>query len=40
MSGDPTTFQIDVAFRNFLFTRGYAVKDSSDALTELLNLEG
>jgi len=35
MSGDPT-FQIDVSFRNFKFTRGYAVKDTQDALTELL----
>lgn len=35
MSGDPS-FQIDVSFRNFKFTRGYAVKDSQDVLTELI----
>lgn len=30
------SFQIDVNFRNFKFTRGYAVKDTSDAMTEFL----
>lgn len=35
MSGEPV-FQIDVSFRNFKFTRGYAVKDTQDAITELL----
>lgn len=35
MSGEPA-FQIDVSFRNFKFTRGFAVKDTQDALTELI----
>jgi hypothetical protein len=29
-------FQIDVSFRNFLFMRGQAVKDTRDVLTELI----
>ena len=36
MSGDPASVQLDVAFRNFLFMRGQAVKDTRDALTELI----
>jgi hypothetical protein len=35
MSDDPK-YQLDVSFRNFKFTRGYAVKDTLDALTELI----
>lgn len=35
MSGEPS-FQIDVSFRNFKFTRGYAVKGTLDVLTELI----
>lgn len=29
-------FQIDVAFRNFLFMRGQAIKDTRDVMTELI----
>lgn len=36
VTGDPATIQLDVAFRNFLFMRGQAVKDTRDAVTELI----
>ena len=36
MSSDESAFQIDVSFRNFLFMRGHAVRDTRDALTELI----